>query len=87
MKILAEPIDVIAIFKRKEKPCPYKFKYVNKEGISNNIQVDKIICTEENRLAGVRTYIYSCQSLIGNELKRYELKYIIGECRWELYKL
>ncbi len=42
---------------------------------------------EESKMAGVRAFIYSCQSIIKNEEKRYELKYIVAECRWELYKV
>ncbi len=87
MKILAEPIDTLVMFKGREKPIPYKFKYVDYEGIKQEIKIDRILHTEERKLAGVRAFIYSCQSIIGNEQKRYELKYIVGEYRWELYKM
>lgn len=87
MKILAEPIDTLVMFKGTEKPMPYRFKYVDQEGIRQEVKIDKILYTEESRMAGVRAFIYSCQSMIGKEAKRYELKYIVAECRWELYKM
>ncbi|WP_027399148.1 hypothetical protein [Anaerovorax odorimutans] len=87
MKILAEPIDTIVMFKGRERPIPYKFKYADYNGIRREIKIDKILYTEESKLAGEKAFIYSCQSFISNEQKRYELKYIVGECRWELYKM
>ena len=87
MKILAEPIDALVLFKGNERPMPYRFKYVDQEGIKQEVKIDKILYTEESRMAGVRAFIYSCQSMIGDQEKRYELKYIVGEYRWELYKM
>lgn len=51
MKILSEPIDALVKFKGREKPIPYKFRYLDEEEVYH------------------------------------EIKYIIGECRWELYKI
>lgn len=87
MKIVAEPIDALVLFKSKEKPMPYRFKFTDKEGVRMEVKIDKILYTEENKLAGVRAFIYNCQSRIGNEEKRYELKYIVADCRWEIYKI
>nr|WP_315024970.1 hypothetical protein [uncultured Aminipila sp.] len=87
MKILAEPIDTLVMFKGDEKPMPYRFKYVDQEGVRQEVKIDKILYIQESRMAGVRAFIYSCQSMIGDQGKRYELKYIVAECRWELYKM
>lgn len=87
MKIVAEPIDTLVMFKGQNKPMPYRFKYTDSEGMLREIKIDKVLYTEETKLAGVKAYIYSCQSRIEDEDRRYELKYIIGECRWELYKM
>jgi hypothetical protein len=86
MKIVAQPIDVIATFGRKE-PVPYKFKYSQESGERVEVRIDKIITIENMRIAGIETLIYTCQSQIGSELRLYQLKYIIGQYRWELYKI
>ena len=39
------------------------------------------------RFAGVPVYVYDCQSDIGGAERRYQLKYFIPECRWELFKM
>lgn len=87
MKIIAAPIDTLVLFRGKEKPLPYRFKYTDTEGVRREIKIDKILYTEESKLAGAKAFIYSCQSFIGNEQRRYELKYIVAEYRWELYKI
>jgi len=87
MKILSEPIDAIVRFKGREKPIPYKFRYVDDDEVYQEIKIDKIITIEETKIAGIRSYIYRCQSQIKGVEKIYEIKYIIGECRWELYKI
>ena len=87
MKILAEPIDAVVRFKGKEKPIPYKFRYADKEEVVHEVRVDKILMSEETKLAGIRAYIYLCQSNIDGISRLYELKYLISDCRWELYKM
>lgn len=87
MKILAEPIDAVVKFKGREKPIPYKFRYSDKEETIHEVKVDKILMSEETKLAGIRAYIYLCQSSIDGITKLYELKYLINDCRWELYKM
>ena len=87
MKILAEPIDAIVKFKGKEKPTPYKFRYSDKDENYHEIKIDKILMVEETKLAGIKSIIYLCQSEIEGVAKLYELKYIISDYRWELYKM
>lgn len=87
MKILSEPIDAIVKFKGREKPNPFKFLYRDRDGIAHEIKIDKIISVEETQIAGIRAYIYLCQSQIDDTCKLYELKYLISDCRWELYKM
>ena len=95
MRIVSEPVDMIAKFassgsrasKSEEKPVPCKFRYTDIAGISREIRIDKIISADLSISGGVRAYIYRCQSVVENVEKIYELTYIIGECRWELYKI
>lgn len=87
MKILSEPIEAAVWFKQREKPIPIKFKYIGRDGTSNTIVIDKILFVEETKLAGIKALVYRCQSQVKGVLKVYELKYIINECRWELYKM
>lgn len=87
MKIVSKPIDVIAIFASEGKPVPYKFRYVNQNDHRIEVKIDKIISKENRKLAGIDTIVYTCQSEINHLICIFEVKYIIGQCRWELYKM
>ena len=86
MKILAKPIDAIVVFRGLGMPLPYKFRYAPTVDKTVVIVVERILSVEEKNIAGMRTYVYDCQSIIDGSERRYELKYSIGTCRWELYK-
>ena len=87
MKILAEPIEAAVWFRSKEKPHPVKFRDSDRDGRIQRINVDKVVSVEEIKTAGIRAFVYRCQSEIDGIEKVYELKYLVGECRWELYKM
>lgn len=87
MKILAIPINTIVVFREHRRPMPYRFKFEDKDGEICDIIVDKIFSIEEKKTAGIITYNYLCQSMIGGLEKQYELKYILKDARWKLYKM
>ena len=87
MKIIGAPIDALVFFRKGAQPEPYKFKYTNSQGETETVVIQQILEMEEQKIAGIRALVYRCQSIIGAEEKRYELKYMVSECRWELYKM
>ena len=87
MKILAAPIEVAVWFKSKEKPQPVKFRLEDAGGVVRQIKVDRIQSVEEIKTAGIRAFVYRCQSQVNGMETLYELKYIVNDCRWELYKM
>lgn len=88
MKIVAKPIKTIVVFEYGDKPpMPYKFKLKEESGEETVVVVDKCISTYKSKVAGIESIIYECQSMIHGMEKRYELKYIIPKCAWQLYKI
>lgn len=88
MKIVAMPIKTIVVFEYDDRPpMPYKFKLRQDSGEEMIVVVDKVITTYKSKTAGIESIIYECQSIIGGIERRYELKYIIPKCMWQLYKL
>ena len=87
MKLLMRPIDAIVVFKGSGKPLPYKFRYTDANGCSREVYVQKILTADKEKFAGIPVYVYDCQSEFDGCEKRYQLKYYIPECRWELYKM
>lgn len=82
MKIVAESVDVVAKFIAKEKPVPVKFRYQDRE-----IRIAQVIKIEEIREVGFKTYLYHCQGLISGAERRFELKYRLDNCSWQLFKI
>ena len=86
MKIIAKPVQMIAVFDEKGVPTPLRFK-VEEGGSLHVVKVDKIISTENIKPAGMPAVVYRCQSEIRGVMKQYELIYRIGPHQWELYKM
>ena len=82
MKVLIHPIEMVAKFDMHGNPEPARFAYQGRV-----IDVEQILEVREEKLAGNRMKIYSCQSEIGGKLTRYELKFELATCKWFLYKM
>ena len=87
MEIVSKPIDVIAVFNGQALPRPYKFKCCERGCRNPEVKVDRIVCTEKQHIAGQNSYIYECISVVGGIETRYQLKYVIAETKWLLYKI
>lgn len=87
MKIVAKPVRVLAVFWPEQKPMPYKFKMEEAGGNITTVKIDRILYSCKSKVAGIETIVYACQSIIGGVERRYELKYILNTCQWELYKI
>ena len=88
MKIVAMPIKTMVVFEYEGKtPIPYKFKLQMDDGSEKIVRIDKRITSYRQKTAGIDTLIYECQSIIDGIEKRYKLKYILSECKWQLYAI
>jgi hypothetical protein len=86
MKIVAKDIEVVVWF-NKEGISPIKFRYEGEDSSYITIKVDKIFSRAEEKYCGNLALVFECQSLIGDEMKLYQLKYFIEECKWILWKI
>lgn len=79
MKIINEPIDMIAIFQRETgQVTPFRFKYRDKA-----VKVQKVSKVYEEKLAGNKRRVFVC---LHNERDVYEIKYELDTCNWYLFK-
>ncbi|MBP1925187.1 hypothetical protein J2Z76_001044 [Sedimentibacter acidaminivorans] len=78
MKILNQPIKVMAIFYPDGKIQPVKFRLDEKAVI-----VEKIIKSYEEKIVGNKRVVFVC---IHNGKDIYELKYEIDSKTWFLFK-
>ena len=86
MKVLMQPVEMVARFSQEGSPHPVKYK-VTFEGEPIVITIDKVLLKTEEKLAGNRMLLFRCQSLVNGLLKVFELKYELNTCKWFLYKM
>lgn len=86
MRVVAKHIDVVCWFD-KEGVHPTRFKFVDEDGNSSVIKIDKIITKETEKIAGNTMLIFNCQSIINGLQKQYQLKYEFSSLKWMLFKI
>ncbi len=86
MKIVAKPIDMIFRSTTSGQIKPLRFKIIDDQ-TAKVIEIDKIIKTEHSKLAGQDALIFTCQSIVDDIIKLYELRYNVTNCQWVLYKI
>lgn len=87
MKVVAQPIQMVAWFNEKGTLTPVRFKLCNKDEKNITIKINKILSTNKETLAGNKMIVYNCQSVLNGIEKLYELKYEMSTCKWMLFKI
>ena len=80
MKIVNENIKVLASFKADGTIIPLRFKRED----DKTIQIDKIVKTHDEMLAGNHRIVFTCMQ---NEKDLYEIKYEVDTQKWYLFKI
>jgi hypothetical protein len=86
MKMVAVDIEMVAWFDVKGIPHPNRFRYNGDEG-NIVVKVDKVLHLDKSKIAGCAQYIFTCQSIINNVLKPYELCFEPDTCKWILFRI
>jgi hypothetical protein len=87
MKVVAKPIEMVAWFTTDGHPNPVKFRFQNDDSTFDVIRVDRILCTDVEKLAGNMMIVFRCQSSIDSMDRIYEIKYELRTCKWILFKI
>lgn len=82
MKVLIAPIEIIAKFDMYGKPAPVRFRHGDQV-----INVEQVLNVTEEKLVGNRMKIFTCQSEVVDEMKRFEIKFELRTCKWYLWKM
>ena len=82
VKVIMAPIEMVAKFDIDGNPTPARFKHGDQV-----IDVEQVQSVTEEKLAGNRMKIFTCQSEIGGEMKRFEIKFELQTCKWFLWKM
>jgi len=87
MKVVAKPIEVISVMDTKGNITPLRLRIQRDDESLQVIKVDKVITRANEKFAGNRMIVFTCQSLVGDIEKKYELKYELETCKWILFKI
>lgn len=74
-KVVAKPIEVISVMDTKGNITPLRLRIERDDESLQVIKVDKVITRTKEKFAGNLMIVFTCQSLVGDIEKRYELKY------------
>ncbi len=87
MKVLMKPIRMIAWFAEDGVPTPVRYNMRLDDEANLTVRIDRILQKKEEKLAGNRMMIFTCQSMIDGFEKIYEIKYELSTCKWFLFKM
>lgn len=85
MKVVAKPIDMLALFDVAGHIHPIRFRLEEDERVV--IKVDEIFSRSFEKKAGIPVYVFDCISTIEGQRKAYQLKYEIEDNKWILFKI
>jgi len=85
MRTVAMDIEMICHFS-KEGITPLRFKYQESDNYKV-IKVDRIISRDTEKSCGNLVLVFDCQSVIDGVERLYQIKYMISDMRWMLFKI
>lgn len=87
MKVLMKPIKMIAWFDEDGTLTPVRYNVSLDDESAVTIRINRIIQKKEEKLAGNRMLVFTCQSIVNDMERLYELKYELSTCKWYLFKM
>ena len=86
MKILNQPIDMIACHDVNGKILPIKFQVTDNEEACT-IKIGRVVNQETVKILGKIVLCFTCVSVINGIQKRYELRFHPETIQWVIYTM
>lgn len=86
MQVICKPIDIIAVFDKYGTVKPIRFKIMENDE-RKTINIDRIVQMDKSDYSANRVRIFTCESIVENYLKTFQLRYDLNTMRWDLYKM
>jgi hypothetical protein len=87
MKVIRQPVDMIAWFNVEGVIMPLKFRLETEHHTLETVKIHKILYHTEEKVAGNLIRTYACTIQQNNLEKPCEIKYELGTCKWILFKI
>lgn len=87
MKIIRQPVDMIAWFNAMGVIMPLKFRLESENHTLQTIKINEILYHTEDKFAGNFIRTYACTINLNGIEKPCELRYDLNSCKWSLFKI
>jgi len=87
MEVMNLPIQTFCICSTIGEFTPLRFRFEDGEHKVQTITIDKILCVKEINYVGREAYVYTCQSIVDDTARLFEIKYTVGSHKWTFYKM
>ena len=87
MKVVRQPVDMIAYFNIEGVIMPLKFRLETEDNQLKTIKVLTILYHKEEKIAGNLIRTYACTIDHNSLEKPCEIKYELNSCKWFLFKI
>lgn len=87
MKLWMKPVEMILCTGCDGALRPMRFRWTAEDGGNHVVNIDRILSTNEEKLAGNAMFVYRVQSQIDGEERRFEMKYEVRSRIWYLSRM
>ena len=87
MKVIAKPIEMIAHTNEKGEIRPYRFRVQLDNEPVKVINIDKVLFTQPEKLAGNPMILFKCRSMDNDVETFFDIKYELNTCKWILFRI
>ena len=86
MDALNRPVEMISTCGPDGALRPARFRVAAEDGALVTVYIRQIRAAEELRHAGIESVRFTCLAVMGGRLRLFELRYVVREHRWVLWR-
>lgn len=86
MKVVNKNIEMIALFKEGE-PRPIRLRITDEMGELQVYRIDQILSKGIKKVDNQNIWAFNCFIIVNGMKRLCEIRYILSETRWVLYKI
>lgn len=81
------PIQTFCVVSMLGDFTPIRFRFEDNDHNIITVNINQILSHKETSFAGIKEIRYTCNALINNEMKMFELKYSIPSHKWSFFQM
>lgn len=81
------PIQMISVCSTMGEFTPMRFRFESEDHSIETVKIEQVLSHKDTAFNGIREIQYTCQALIGSELKLFVIAYNINSHKWRLFRM